>query len=163
MLDAIMPGGTSAMTIIEAKKLCDKCIIKQRTLCPHLLSFVNPMTDPERTVMIEALYADNRALFEQEIQNITNSGGNVFSRDLLDEIFENDAQRCIDEPPQLFFISVDPSGGGSSKMGIVVFANAYTYYGPKVVVRDCRQVSVLRPCVLFQPLTRRRRRRFRAL
>lgn len=99
--------------------------------CTHNVSAMPPWKNTRRHARYARLYQGQEALGLRENAGIvTNDGTPAFPPEAIDMMF-NLPRQSIDKSPDYMFMTVDPNGGGPSKLAVM---SGYLISGGRIVV-----------------------------
>lgn len=109
-------------TVVKCERVCAECrkLDRDKQLeCDHVKQTAHWLDD-ENTKRIKYLLEDDKATALRELTGVVEDDLiPVFNRDIIQHMFELPPYRASLEKPRTICISVDPNGGGQSKMGIM--------------------------------------------
>ena len=110
---------------------CKKLEHEQMIKCTHNVSAMPPWKNTRRHARYARLYQGQEALGLRENAGIvTNDGTPAFPPEAIDMMF-NLPRQSIDKSPDYMFMTVDPNGGGPSKLAVM---SGYLISGGRIVV-----------------------------
>jgi hypothetical protein len=125
-------NGEPFFMTIKAGRVCDDCSrlpYEQMIKCDHVVDGAH-WKNPRKLKRLKVLYDGDEARGLRELGGIPASDFTAcFQKNDIETIFTNQRRHPL-AAPDAIFVTIDPNGGGVSKMGV---ASGY-YDGPELVV-----------------------------
>jgi hypothetical protein len=130
-------------SVYEARGMCQDCVDAGEVQCPHVTLEIPPWKSKAKSKVTEALYGGDSTLMMRELGGAAaDDTSAAFGRQMINALFAKErwkipnslsdrpsasaavgGSHCLQLPPRLLFVAVDPNGGGcNSKFAILTLA-----------------------------------------
>lgn len=119
-----LDDGSLALDVVELEEMCAKCIEAEKSECPHIVVWSNPVKSQHNMDFIRKITPRSLIhIVNQEMFSTMAMGGPVFNALSINSFINGDPMDFVGQAPSPFYVSCDPAmPGGPSYYSLVVSA-----------------------------------------